>query len=504
MAGLFGLLLAVDLLVVGPALALLWAQVLVKSAPAPWHLVVAGVALVVVPWLLAWRLTRGLKRARVIPAGRRLLALLACGLLHAGALLGWMRLERVETAELMDHLPAVVDQAKALARGELDTPTTPPPPSTPPALTAVGVADGGVTGREGKPPEVVPPAPVDQAASPDGGSAQMEWTNDDVNRALLTKGFGYPPRPRRHAPTAAPTAACPKGAHQVKGVQAGDGGAWVYCTLPNGFMHGQSVQWHANGALKEVGQFKNGLKQGTFERYDAEGNLLLRGAFDQDLKTGAFEEWWDVELPGSDENALPRAHGMAEGTYVKGSKQGSWTGVLERCFPQPPDLLCVHVKQVQQFKAGVPDGRVEEWFENGQQALLGTYRAGRPHGPWTYHHADGTLSWRQSFQNGHRSGTWQQYCPNGRLVRREQYDAQGRRHGAYDSWNSDGSVFQRGRFFEGRLDDRWETHFGDITEEALYSRGVATRGKTTLHNPRCQPADKTALALRHRVSSAAD
>ena len=88
MAGLFGLLLAVDLLVVGPVLALLWAQVLVKSAPAPWHLVAAAVAMLAVPWLLAWRLTRRLKRARVIPAGRRLLALLACGVLHAGALLG--------------------------------------------------------------------------------------------------------------------------------------------------------------------------------------------------------------------------------------------------------------------------------------------------------------------------------------------------------------------------------------------------------------------------------
>jgi antitoxin component YwqK of YwqJK toxin-antitoxin module len=64
---------------------------------------------------------------------------------------------------------------------------------------------------------------------------------------------------------------------------------------------------------------------------------------------------------------------------------------------------------------------------------------GRPHGVWERYHSDGTLWWREHWHHGKRHGVWEWYRPDGTLGRRDHWH-HGVKRGLETWWNSQGGI----------------------------------------------------------------
>jgi antitoxin component YwqK of YwqJK toxin-antitoxin module len=59
------------------------------------------------------------------------------------------------------------------------------------------------------------------------------------------------------------------------------------------------------------------------------------------------------------------------------------------------------------------EGRVEEFYDNGQKRLSGYYKDGNPDSLWQYYFPNGKVSGVKQFRNNLGYGVWREYHPNG-------------------------------------------------------------------------------------------
>jgi uncharacterized protein YdhG (YjbR/CyaY superfamily) len=67
--------------------------------------------------------------------------------------------------------------------------------------------------------------------------------------------------------------------------------------------------------------------------------------------------------------------------------------------------------------SAVEQGKRFEFFDDGSVRAVGSMRAGRLHGAWTWYRRDGSLLRTGSFRDGERVGEWTTYDREGRPTR---------------------------------------------------------------------------------------
>lgn len=471
-APFFLLLLLAELLLLGGAAFMAVLTVLEEHGWVPATLA-AMVACLLLPGVLAWRVAGALQRRNIHLRGRRLMATLLLGLVHGAILWG--------TTHVLDHTREDVART---TRDVLKLAVTPVGPA------AVAWVDRAM-GQEFLPPQVEPPTPVPTPAPLPPPKALP---------SILP--------PLAHAP-ATLGAACPKGTRMMvlparKGAHLSPGedglhpdvGRWQACTLPNGFLHGPSLQWHHNGKPREQGVFDQGLKHGTFARWDANGLLLSKGSYAKDVKDGAWEEW--LEDRAQEPGGAIHTREFHEGTYAHGHKDGVWTVWTQRCRIQESGEMCQESRATTGWKQGRRSGPAASWYANGRKNHEGAFVDGVRDGAWTAWYADGSLQFSHSWKHGVPSGVWKRYCPNGQLLLRETFDAQGRRSGEFAAYFANGRKHFLGAFLDGRLQGPWRQWDaqGGVAAAAEYDANVLLSGQPVeLVMPSCPMPDKAYLAL---------
>ena len=53
-----------------------------------------------------------------------------------------------------------------------------------------------------------------------------------------------------------------------------------------------------------------------------------------------------------------------------------------------------------------PDGKMTEWYENGNKAYEKSYKNGNEDGTWTAWYKNGNKRYEESYKNGEKDGTW--------------------------------------------------------------------------------------------------
>ncbi len=151
------------------------------------------------------------------------------------------------------------------------------------------------------------------------------------------------------------------------------------------------------------------------------------------------------------------------------------------------------------------DGFYREYYKNGQLFAEGQYRRGRQQGEWTYHHdngqidrkvtfdnglpdgdvdvyrADGTLSAKRAFDKGKRSGEWIVYDDTGKQMLSEEHYRDGQRDGVWKSWFPSGQLQREITFKAGKPDGvakEWNED-GSQRGEISYTDGLPD-GTTTI------------------------
>ena len=56
-----------------------------------------------------------------------------------------------------------------------------------------------------------------------------------------------------------------------------------------------------------------------------------------------------------------------------------------------------------------PDGPLEEYHDNGQLELKGTYKDGERDGPWETYHDNGQVRDKGIYKDGRKCGEWSEY-----------------------------------------------------------------------------------------------
>ncbi len=69
-------------------------------------------------------------------------------------------------------------------------------------------------------------------------------------------------------------------------------------TIINGKINGKRISYYGNGAIKEIGNYKNNEYLGDFKLYDENGNILMEGSFKinrnrKHIFTGTISKYWD-------------------------------------------------------------------------------------------------------------------------------------------------------------------------------------------------------------------
>ncbi|MCC5907024.1 MAG: toxin-antitoxin system YwqK family antitoxin [Balneolaceae bacterium] len=103
------------------------------------------------------------------------------------------------------------------------------------------------------------------------------------------------------------------------------------------------------------------------------------------------------------------------------------------------------------FRQGVPHGKIEYFFENGQLMMRGNLKDGVYAGIREWYYENGQLRWIEFYNDGYEDGLWEGYYENGQL-----------------SW--------KGTYKDGEKEGLWEEYHEngklDTTKSGFYENGV--------------------------------
>ena len=136
-------------------------------------------------------------------------------------------------------------------------------------------------------------------------------------------------------------------------------------------------------------------------------------------------------------------------------------------FPKPPRATS---------SPDAPPAADEPFRMEGPTGVVlaeGTLRGGRPHGPWIFRHADGSLRASGSFVDGAPDGEWDAWHREGGRRARLEYE-NGAVRGARTDWWPNGNKSLEGSYVDGLREGVWRTwhESGALRSEGAYSAGL--------------------------------
>ncbi len=188
--------------------------------------------------------------------------------------------------------------------------------------------------------------------------------------------------------------------------------------------------WH-NGQKKNVGRYDHGKKRGEWIAYFNQFTVSSKGGFQDDLQEGPWNQYW--------ENGSVRAQGV----FLRGKEIGTWKEwdnkgqalVENSCFESNPE------------------GRYQTFHANKSPKEDYDCRAGVPNGAYVKKDPDGAVLERGSFDaQGKKDGLWETFNPEGKKESLRHY-LQGEENDSVYAWDAKGRLRERG-FFAGGSGER--------------------------------------------------
>lgn len=205
-------------------------------------------------------------------------------------------------------------------------------------------------------------------------------------------------------------AACPDGGHLV-GAPPPDG-MNVSCKR-NQDQHGPYVWFYPNGAVYQLGIYKDGRQEGEWVSYHDNGSIASRTPY-----VGGQYQGEEVSYHTSGKLA---ARAMWKESRIVGNYV-AWYESGVKSIETP-------------YKDGVPHGTQRSWNDRGQLMFEANYDAGQQHGVQTYFHDTGHKRTEQHYDHGSQHGTCRQWSPSGTLL--GSYDMD-HGTGTYTEWHDNG------------------------------------------------------------------
>jgi antitoxin component YwqK of YwqJK toxin-antitoxin module len=123
------------------------------------------------------------------------------------------------------------------------------------------------------------------------------------------------------------------------------------------------------------------------------------------------------------------------------------------------------------------DIKVGDWvyfYENGNKEKQGSYAQGKRHGAWTFWLSDGSSPWIAIYENGEgpRNGMFVDRYDNGQK-RREGTSKNGNNEGSWTYWHKNGQKSNQGAYKDGKAEGVWTfwDDKGAVTKTANYRDG---------------------------------
>ena len=207
-----------------------------------------------------------------------------------------------------------------------------------------------------------------------------------------------------------------------------------------GAMTGPYLAWFANGDKKEEGVYAAGVKSGEWRGWHEGSKDAFKGSFVEGRPAGLHVSWHsngEVFETGEYLDGLPV--GLHQGLSPSGQKiatgEYSATGQplgLSRWYEDGSEA------HVLPFVAGKPHGTERTWWENGQPRYEKTWENGAQIGEGRHWHSDGGRHLLTNWEAGRLSGVVREWHPNGRLSVMVAHEA-GARTGVLRQWFDDGT-----------------------------------------------------------------
>lgn len=277
-----------------------------------------------------------------------------------------------------------------------------------------------------------------------------------------------------------------------------DGSLHTLKTLNGGILHGIEATWDPKGNKTLELFYMNGKPDGTETRWD-DSQMVLRGTWKDGLRTGVWEEWHRNGKPKSrgeyainaDASASNRngrwtiwaenGQKISEGNYVAGARNGAWSewypsGQIKQQGQYGTEKLSDGSQAIDrrvglwtewyengqmaskgEWANGAKQGDWQEWFDNGQKRFEGRLVDGRgASGTRWNHNGDIVRTFKkEKGENGETFTKINTYHPNGKLRATFSAKLNGKSHGPFEAWSTQGTKHASGFFLNGEKDGVW-------------------------------------------------
>ncbi len=220
----------------------------------------------------------------------------------------------------------------------------------------------------------------------------------------------------------------------------------------HGLRHGPYQEFWHNGQKKTQGQYLDGKKEGEWEAYYNQFTLSSKGLYKNDLKEGQWNSFWEN---GAIKSQGVFAAGKETGTWKEWTAKGE-SAVENSCFESNPQgrYLSYHAsktpKEDYQCRNGVPSGVYLKQDPDGKVVERGSFDAqGRKDSVWEDFHPNGKRSLLKHYKGGLENDSSYAWDEAGRLIEKAHFDTGSGERLAYDSL---GHLIERRRFVKGQPD----------------------------------------------------
>lgn len=228
--------------------------------------------------------------------------------------------------------------------------------------------------------------------------------------------------------------------------------------------------FYDNGLVSIEGRYTNDEKDGYFKSYDKNGKLLQTSKWVNGVQQEDVAKLARLEV-------VKDYHNNGQVAIVQTYKNGVPQGV-RREYDEEGNLVAggyyengVKTSSGITLTNGVRNGVWEEFFPDGSLRAEGSYADGLKIGHWNYYHPNGKLEQTGTYNSkGTPEGLWTWYYPSGALLREENF-LHGLPDGMLTEYYEDGNIVTEGEYIEGLQEGFWTYTYGDSREEGSYSYG---------------------------------
>ena len=188
--------------------------------------------------------------------------------------------------------------------------------------------------------------------------------------------------------------------------------------------------WH-NGQKKSHGEYRDGKKEGEWEFAYNQFTVSSKGIFKNDLKEGAWSSFWE-------NGAL-----KSQGDFSAGKETGIW----------------------------------KDWTAKGENAAVNSCFEANDTGRFVSYHANNTVKEEYACRKGVPAGSYVKKDPDGTVIEKGGFDAQGRKDGVWETFFSEGKPGSRRAYAAGVEHDSgyaWDES-GRLRERAHFDTGTGER-----------------------------